>query len=302
VIEEIARMAGLEVQEREAGFVEELAGFPLAQKRTSKNKAFVHVGKDAIFKGPYAAQSLKLINNLRYPWLIHLLEEMLGLPLASRGVYRWNMLHVCPASEERVYYVGGENVGAPQRMQVESASTQVDAACRVVVRETLLRRVSEIEKVKVGSRYERHPDFDEQVAVASLQHLYLRFLFNIGDSGTHNILVREDRATSGRPIAGIDFDEHRREQEGRTLWDCFFKSEYTYLEDIYGPLVNRIVLMEGLAPSVQGRIDELNTLCERWAECLPATRRSEGVVRVPSLLDRTERIRALIKERRGVRS
>jgi hypothetical protein len=29
------------------------------------------------------------------------------------------------------------------------------------------------------------------------------------DNGTHNILLRADRAVSGWPIAGIDFDEQR---------------------------------------------------------------------------------------------
>ncbi len=286
MIEAIARMVGVEVRQAEAGFTETLARLPLAQKRTSKNKAYVHVGPDAICKGPYSSTSLKLVNNLRYPHLIHLLEDGLKLPPAVRGVYCWATLFVCRNGEQLVYYLGGPNVGRPERMQVEDAATLVDPAFRVVNRGTLLRRVSEIEKVKVGSRWRRHPDFDRVVAVASLQHLYLRHLFNVGDSGTHNILVREDRHTTGHPVAGIDFDEHRREGEGKTLWDCFFKGNHGYLEEIYGELVPRIVLVEALDPVVLAGIAELNALTGAWAV--------DAVIRVEDVQRRNEHVHQLL--------
>jgi hypothetical protein len=298
VIEAVARVAGVEVREEGDPFVEGLRGLPLAQRRTSRNKAYVLVGADTIFKGPYGPDSLKLLNNLRYPLLIHLVEESLGLPAAARGVYRWKALHRVGSGAGRQYYLAGDSVGAAARMEVEDDSTQVDAAFRVVRRETLLRRVSEVEKRKVGARYQRHPDFDEEVAVAALQHLYLRHLFNVGDSGTHNILVREDRLTAGRPVAGIDFDEHRRPGEGRTLWDCLCKGHQAYLDDVYGPLVGRVVTAEELDPVVRASLDELNALGARWAEGLPAPRREEAVVRVPEVLRRNERVRALLRQPR----
>ena len=46
----------------------------------------------------------------------------------------------------------------------------------------------------------------------ALQHLYFRFLLGIGDSGTHQILIREDYKTSGRFMAGVDIEERRRGQ------------------------------------------------------------------------------------------
>ena len=49
----------------------------------------------------------------------------------------------------------------------------------------------------------------DEIKLASLQHLYLRFLFDIGDSGTHNILIRKDYEHTGRLIAGIDLEEKR---------------------------------------------------------------------------------------------
>lgn len=282
MIEEVARRCGVSVHVADAAFEEGLARLPLAQKRCASNKAFVWVGHDAVTKGPYAGGSLKLLNNLRYPHLIGLLEEQLGLPEAYRGAYQWRSLHAVGGR----YYLRGENVGNPAGMVVVSASSAVDASFRVVERETLLRRVSEVEKVKVGGEYRRHPAFDVQVAVASLQHLYLRHLFNVGDSGTHNILLREDRATSGRLIAGIDFDEHRRDGAGATVWDCLFKKGHAYLETLYGALLGRVVQAEGLGPAVRAAAEELNQLGEP--------------VDVEAVTRRQERLRGLMSGGGGV--
>jgi hypothetical protein len=60
--------------------------------------------------------------------------------------------------------------------------------------------------------------------LAALQHLYLRFLLNIGDSGTHNVLIRNDRHSSGRLIAGIDLDEKRAIKEKERRLDHLFKT------------------------------------------------------------------------------
>jgi hypothetical protein len=296
VIERLARLAGLEVREADEAFAQTLAGLPLAQKRTSRNKAYVHVSRETIFKGPYPPRSIRLLNNLRYPYLLHLLEEALRLPECHRGVYRWQTLHACPTAGGKRYYLAGPNVGDAGRMVVESASTAVDADCRVLVRQTLLRRVSEIEKVKRGGRFTRHPSLDEDTAVASLQHLYARFVLNVGDSGTHNILVREDRPRTGRPIAGIDFDEHRRAKPGRTLWDCLCKADYSYLDEVYGELVPRVVVLQGLDPELRARIEEVNAVCAPWAEGLPRSRAAEGVVSIPDLLRRMEQVEALLRK------
>lgn len=299
MIEELARHTGVEVQEADAQFEQELSGLPLAQKRTSRNKAYVYVLGEEILKGPYRPQSLKLINNLRYPYLIAYLEEALRLPDCYRGVFRWRRLLFSPSGEERTYYVAGENVGRHEDMRVQPGSTQVDSDFLVAERGTFVKRVSEIEKVKKGARYERHPDFDERVAVASLQHLYFRHLLNIGDSGTHNILVRQGRETSGRSIAGIDFDEHRSGQERRTALGYFFKKEDAYLEEVYGEYLGRIVLLDDVDEALKRAIDELNIIYSKWVRSFqPTSSRfehlSESTIRVQDVLERNERIRSLM--------
>jgi hypothetical protein len=297
VIEDLARYVGLEVEEQDGPSFARSAGLPLAQKRTSRNKAPVRVGPTEVFKGPYPAHSLKLLNNLRYPYLIHLLEEALELPGECRGVYRWQRLLCTGSGAGRLYCLAGANVGCPARMQVRHASTRIDTSFDVVERGTLVRRVSELEKVKRLGRYERSPDLDRRLAVASLQHLYLRHLFNVGDSGTHNILVREDYPASGRLVAGIDCDEHRRPGQGRTAFACLFKQDQPYLHAVYDDDLSRIRRIAGLAPPVERAIDAINALCRRWEGALPAPlrpRAGEAAVRAEDVLARNARLLALL--------
>jgi hypothetical protein len=63
--------------------------------------------------------------------------------------------------------------------------------------------------VSLVSEIEGSALLTDEIKLASLQHLYLRSLLNIGDSGTHNILIRKDYELTGRLIAGIDLEEKR---------------------------------------------------------------------------------------------
>jgi hypothetical protein len=51
----------------------------------------------------------------------------------------------------------------------------------------------------------------------------LRFLLDTGDSGTHNILKREDHDGAGRLIAGIDLEETRKVKEKKRRLDHLFR-------------------------------------------------------------------------------
>ena len=59
------------------------------------------------------------------------------------------------------------------------------------------------------------------VKIAVLQHLYFRYLLNIGDSGDHNILLRED--SSDKLIAGIDMEDIRTKDQGNSKLSYLFK-------------------------------------------------------------------------------
>ncbi len=84
----------------------------------------------------------------------------------------------------------------------------------VVPRGEAIWRVSDVEK---------NGQLATGIKLASLQHLYFRFLLDIGDSGTHNILIREDNGTTGRLIAGVDLEEKRTIRAKKFRLDHLFK-------------------------------------------------------------------------------
>ena len=67
--------------------------------------------------------------------------------------------------------------------------------------------------------------FTNDVKIATLQHLYYRYLLNIGDSGTQNVLYREDVGRS-KLIAGVDMEEIRGKDQGNTKLEYLFNSRY----------------------------------------------------------------------------
>jgi hypothetical protein len=82
---------------------------------------------------------------------------------------------------------------------------------------------------------------NDGIKLAALQHLYFRFLFDIGDSGTHNILLRQDHGAIGRLIAGIDLEESRKKVQSQHRLDHLFKKGPSKKQtEIYKPLVNEI--------------------------------------------------------------
>jgi len=73
------------------------------------------------------------------------------------------------------------------------------------------------------SDVEKNGQIDDWIKQSALQHLYFRFLLDIGDSGTHNILMRDDHGSTGRLIAGIDLEEKRASRTKETRLDHLFK-------------------------------------------------------------------------------
>ena len=91
-------------------------------------------------------------------------------------------------------------MGKRKNIPFELVTTKIETNVKVVPRGEAVRRVSDIE---------RNGQLTDDIKSATLQHLYLRFLLDIGDSGTHNVLIREDYDSTGRLIAGIDLEERR---------------------------------------------------------------------------------------------
>ena len=210
---------------------------PHGQKKTGKYKKVVYIVGDLVFKGPYTLddKSLKyLIRNLKFTYALQLLEEALKLPEWARGSLLWDGI---ACWEDDRYYLVAPNVGKTREIPFDIVSGSLETDVPVVPRGGCVMRVSDAEK---------NGRLTDEIKIAALQHLYFRFLLGIGDSGTHNVLLREDSEITGRLIAGIDLEENRaiKDKESR-LAHLFKKAPSKVQKSLYA---NEIYLISELDP------------------------------------------------------
>jgi len=88
---------------------------------------------------------------------------------------------------------------------LEIVSTKIETNIQIFKRQTHLYRISEIiEKL------------DLQQRKICLQHLYFKFLLNVGDSSLYNILLSKNNE-----IIGIEFEEKRNELYIENIYNIF---------------------------------------------------------------------------------
>jgi hypothetical protein len=207
----MARQIGIPIVELTAEKVAEVQASPQAQLKTARYKKAVYLGGELVFKGPYKAHETALINNMRFNYAMGLLENALELCELERGSLPWEFLGY--AGDDQ-YYLAASNVGMRRSIPFEVVNSRIERNVKVVKRGDAVERVSDREGTE---------RLTEDIKLAALQHLYLRFLLDIGDSGTHNVLIREDYSASGRLIAGIDLEETRSFKVKERKLDCLFK-------------------------------------------------------------------------------
>ncbi|MBC2732875.1 MAG: hypothetical protein HF981_00775, partial [Desulfobacteraceae bacterium] len=228
-LEKITRIGGTAIQELSAVIMSKVNGAPRAQLRTARFKKAVFVVDDLVYKGPYKRSDPGLMNNLRFTFAIQLLEDALHLPEWKRASLPWRCISWDGNDQ---YYLVAENVGKTKNIPFELESSKIEVDVPIIPRGAAVWRVSEVEK---NGHLTNRPKF------AALQHLYLRFLLDIGDSGTHNILVREDHVKTGRLIAGIDLEEMRTNKDRDSRLTHLFTNAFSYKKrSLYGPEVRNI--------------------------------------------------------------
>ena len=127
------------------------------------------------------------------------------------------------------YYLVAHNVGKTENIPFERVTSKIETNVPVVPRGSAVWRVSDVEN---------NGRLTDDIKLAALQHLYFRFLLDIGDSGTHNVLVRDDYVSTGRLIAGIDLEEKRIIRAKKHRLDHLFKKApsknqvYLYQSDV----------------------------------------------------------------------
>ena len=210
-IEILADKVGVPIRKLSAETMAKVNDAPQGQKKTSKHKKVVKIVEDLIFKGIFTCDDKKLMNSLSYTYALEVLEDVLQLPEWQRGSLRWEYVGCW---NDNQYYLVGKNVGERNGIPFDIVTTKIEKDVKVVPRNEHVSRVSDLEGTAL---------LTDAIKLASLQHLYLRFLLDLGDSGTHNILVRKDYDDTGRLVAGIDLEEKRGIKVNESRLDHLFK-------------------------------------------------------------------------------
>ena len=200
------------------------------QSRTAGRKKAVKIVEDQVFKGPFTSNAQMLINNLSYTYAVELLEVALQLPEWQKGSLRWEYIG---SEEDDQYYLAAPNVGKRKNIPFDLVTTKIEENVKVVPRGGHVNRISDIEENGL---------LTDDIKSAALQHLYLRFLLDIGDSGTHNVLIRQNNGSTGRLIAGIDLEDRRgngKKKKKRRL-DLLFSKPYNKHIPLYRSYISKI--------------------------------------------------------------
>ena len=203
---------------------------PRAQQRTAIYKKAVYIVEDLVFKGPYVSDKdhLRLMNNLMYTYAIQLLEEELQLPEWQMASLPWKYIGQWGIDQ---YYLVAQNVGRWKDISPNPAKSGYDPTAMIVPREGFVSRVSDVEKPG---------QLTDDIKSAALQHLYLRFILGIADSGTHNILIREDYDRTDRLIAGIDLEDRRGNIANNSQISFLFSKLYPKHSVLYRSDIGKI--------------------------------------------------------------
>ena len=197
-IKMLAGKVKVPVHKLSVAMMKKLNGAPQCQRVTATRKKPVKMVGDFVFKGPYTDERdvRPFWNELRYPYALELLEEALNLDEWQRGTLNWEFVGCWSGNQ---YYFVAPNVGNDENIPVDPNITDDMTNVPIIPRKTHLNRVIDIEETDL---------LTDEIKLAALQHLYLRFLLDIGDAGTNNVLIREDIDKTNRLIAGIDLEDN----------------------------------------------------------------------------------------------
>jgi hypothetical protein len=224
----LAHKVGVPIKKLSTRAMTKVNSAPQAQKRTATYKKAVYIVEALVFKGPYACDDPRLMNNLKCTYAIQLLEAVLQLPEWQRGSLQWEYIGCWDGNQ---YYLVAQNVGNWENISPKPAKSGLNPNAMIVPREMHVMRVSEFEGKAL---------LTDDMKLAALQHLYLRYILGIGDSGTHNVLIRKDYDSTGRLIAGIDLEDKRGNIAKKSRLSFLFGKLYPKHIALYGSDIHKI--------------------------------------------------------------
>ncbi len=216
----------------------------------------------------------KLLHNLYFTRALLTLEQHLKIPNHLQSIIDWDS--VIKINNTNEYYLKQKSLGklSTSENDYELVTTKVETDVKVFRRGSHVNRLIELEKDE--SNFQN--DDEKQICQACVQHFYLRYILNIGDSGTWNILVRRDEI---KGICGIDFEELRLEKakKNNDPLTMIMSKVSKRQRDLYGSYTNDIVIFKNkidlddelaktLSISFKIDVENMNRRIEEYANCI----------------------------------
>lgn len=236
---------------------------PQGQKRTATFKKACYFYEGFVLKGPY--ESLDKIDvNIENTKKFLTLESKLKLPRYLKTVMQYEIYQVMSSHKEKSkrkplrWYLKAENVGTISTIKTEVVSSKLEKDVTVATRGSVVNRICELEKTP-GVLTDKHK-------IAVLQHLYIRYLLNIGDSGTHNILfVKHPNYWDGMLVLGNDMEEKTTYDLRDSKLGCLFRKTNKTIEKVYDDALLKKIKMfkkeyNDFDPEINKRITHFNGL------------------------------------------
>lgn len=218
-----------------------LTGLTKAQLLTSKSKVPTYISRFQIYKGPYTQKhfddkSSRFNKCIMFTEMLQDMEEYLGLVGYTRTTiplrYIAEVIDDTSASLNG-YYLVWDNIGDYDALKVEQKESAINPMGPVMVKGSMLKNLND------ATLTERHK-------IAAVQHLYLRYVSGLGDSGPWNMLVRHNPAGNmdGQIVVGVDLEDMRGPiKSTETPMNLLMTKSSEKYQRIYGPYVKDIIQM-----------------------------------------------------------
>ncbi len=236
---------------------------PQGQKLTASFKKACYYYGEYVIKGPYDSLD-KIDINIENTKNFMELETKLNLPKYLKTVMQYEIYQVMSSHKDDKkrkplrWYLKAQNVGEINNIKTEIVTTKIEKDVTVAERGSVVNRICELEKTP--------GILTDKIKTATLQHLYIRYLLNIGDSGTHNILLVKDSSWfDGMLVLGNDMEEKTTYKLRDSKLGCLFRKTSKIIEKVYDASIMKKIRTfkkehDDFDPEINKRIIHFNSL------------------------------------------